>query len=348
MARYVQPKQPGFFDKSDRLQELEEMGDPLARLDSIIDWSTFEPILDQLGKGESFGGGGRPAFRPLLMFKCLVIQRLYDLSDAQLQFQITDRVSFKRFLGMTDADRCPDEKTFWAFRELLTQTGLFDELFAVFHDRLVEEGMIANKGKIIDASFVEVPRQRNSKEENEAIKQGELPEGWEEQENRLRQKDLDARWTKKRNERHYGYKNHVKVDSKSKLIDKYTVTDAAVHDSNALDELLCEGDSTTYVDSAYSGSRCEEIFAAKGVESKIIEPARRNRPLSKKAKRKNRTKSRTRVRVEHVFGTMVMSMRATWNRCIGIARNEASIAMTNLVYNMIRYEQISRLKLKRW
>ena len=96
------------------------MGDPLARLDEVVDWTLFEPVFERIPKAEPKGLGGRPAFCPLMMFKAIIIANLYQLSDQQLQFQTTDRLSFKRFLGLTAADKSPDEKTFWASREKLT------------------------------------------------------------------------------------------------------------------------------------------------------------------------------------------------------------------------------------
>jgi IS5 family transposase len=348
MSKYLQPNESGLFDKATRLEELQSMGDPLAKLDAVIDWMLFAAVFERLPKVEPKGLGGRPAFAPAMMFKALVIQNLYQLSDQQLEFQITDRLSFKRFLGLTDADKSPDEKTFWAFRETLTRNELIEPLFVIFHAALETKGMFARKGQMVDATFVEVARQRNSREDNATIKAGEVPEGWKEQPHKARQKDVDARWTKKNGERYYGYKNHVKVDSRSKLIEDFTVTDASVHDSNALEELIAEGDPTTYVDSAYTGPRCEEIFAEKKVLAKPIERAYRNKPLNGSQQRNNRARSRVRVRVEHVFATMRMSLRSAWNRCIGRIRNRAMIAMTNLVYNMVRFEQIERLGLKNW
>ena len=348
MSKYLQPNESGLFDKAMRLEELHAMGDPLARLDAVIDWMLFAAVFERLPKVEPKGLGGRPAFAPAMMFKALVIQNLYQLSDQQLEFQITDRLSFKRFLGLTDADKSPDEKTFWAFRETLTRNELIEPLFVIFHAALETKGMFARKGQMVDATFVGVARQRNSREDNATIKAGEVPEGWKEQPHKARQKDVDARWTKKNGERYYGYKNHVKVDSRSKLIEDFTVTDASVHDSNALEELIAEGDPTTSVDSAYTGPRCEEIFAEKKVLAKPIERAYRNKPLNGSQQRNNRARSRVRVRVEHVFATMRMSLRSAWNRCIGRTRNRAMIAMTNLVYNMVRFEQIERLGLKNW
>lgn len=349
MANHIKPKVQGtLFDKMARLEELHEMGNPLARLDAVIDWSVFTPILSRLPKADPKGPGGRPSFEPALMFKVLVIQNLYGLSDHQTEFQITDRMSFKHFLGLSDADKAPDEKTIWAFRETLNRAGLFDSLFAAFGRALESMGMIARKGQMIDASFVEVPRQHNSREENALIQGGGTPANWKKEPAKARQKDTDARWTRKHGRRYFGYKNHVKVDSKSKLITAFAVTDAAVHDSQILETLVEPGDPTTYADSAYAGEPCRVIMEQRGVEFKPIERPWRNRPLNGKQKRTNRARSRTRVRVEHVFATMVMSMRAAWNRCVGRARNAAAIALTNLVYNMVRFEQIERLGLKNW
>jgi IS5 family transposase len=283
-----------------------------------------------------------------MMFKALIIQSLYQLSDAQMEFQITDRLSFKRFLGLTDADASPDEKTFWAFRETLTKNQLIEPLFASLHAALEARGMFARKGQMVDATFVEVARQRNSREDNATIKAGGVPKEWKEQPSKARQKDVDARWTKKNGERYYGYKNHVKVDSRSKLIEGYTVTAASVHDSQALEELIAEGDPVTYVDSAYTGAPCEQVFAERKVEAKPIERAWRNKPLNGRQRRSNHARSKIRVRVEHVFATMRMCLKSAWNRCIGMTRNRAAIALTNLVYNLVRYEQIERLGLRNW
>jgi IS5 family transposase len=348
MSKYIEPKEGGLFDKAMRLEDLQAMGDPLVRLDEVIDWTLFGPVFERLPRVEPKGLGGRPAFAPAMMFKALIIQSLYQLSDAQLEFQITDRLSFKRFLGLTDADASPDEKTFWAFRETLTKNRLLEALFASFHAALAARGMFARKGQMVEATLVEVARQRNSREDNAKIKAGEVPQGWSDQPSKARQKDVDARWTKKNGERYYGYKNHVKVDSRSKLIDAFTVTDASVHDSNALDALIAEGDPVTYVDSAYTGPRCAQLFTERKVEAKPIERAYRNKPLNGRQQRNNRARSKIRVRVEHVFATMRMCLRSAWNRCIGMTRNRAAIALTNLVYNLVRYEQIERLGLRNW
>ena len=348
MTKYVSPRESGLFDKAIRLEELHEMGDPLARLDEVIDWTLFEPVLARLPKAEPKGLGGRPSFAPGLMFKAMVIQNLYQMSDLQLQFQITDRLSFKRFLGLTEADKSPEEKTFWAFRETLTQHELIEPLFDLFHATLEAKGMFARKGQMVDATFGEVPRQRNSREDNATIKAGEVPAGWRDQPEKACQKEVDARWPRKNDQRHDGDKNQVKVDSRSKLMEDFTVTPASVPASQVLAELIAEGDPTTYADSAYTGERCEQIFAEKKVLFKPLERAYRNKPLNGHQQRSNRARSKGRVRVEHVFATMRMGLRSAWNRGLGLRRNRTAIALTNLIYNMVRFEQIERLGLKNW
>jgi IS5 family transposase len=138
------------------------------------------------------------------------------------------------------------------------------------------------------------------------------------------------------------------VDSRSKLITGYVVTAASVHDSQALETLVAAHDPVTYADSAYAGEACEAVFARRNVKAKIIRRAWRNRALTEADKRVNRGRSRIRARIEHVFGMMAMCVKATFNRCIGLARNQASIALLNLTYNLVRFEQIQRLGLKNW
>jgi IS5 family transposase len=248
-----------------------------------------------------------------------------------------------RFLDLTIADDIPDSRTVWHFRERLTDLGLVEALFAVFLNELEALNLIVNEGKIIDASFIEVPRQRNHREENTQIKSGGIPESFTDNPHRLAQKDTDARWTKKNNVSYFGYKDHVKQDAKSKIITEYMVTAASVHDSNATDTLLNENDrgEPFYADSAYSGAPQEAIIAEKGMENQVCEKGARNRPLTQEQQAGNREKSRIRSRVEHIFGFMEMSMNGMYIYNIGIKRATAVIGLMNLTYNMFRKIQLS-------
>ena len=336
-------KGKGLFDAELRLRKIDSIGDPLQKLDEVIGWEIFRPLLNKGFAKDTppQGPGGRPPFDNLLRFKILILQSLYNLSDDAMEYQLNDRRTFQRFVGLDDQDAIPDAKTIWAWRETLVRSGRLQKLFDRFWSYLENAKIKANSGSIIDASFVDKPRQRNTKEENDTIKKGETPEEWEKPGNeaKLRQKDTDARWAKKNNETHYGYKNHVKVDRKTKLITKCVVTDASVHDSRALSGLVDKTDQgkAIYADSAYSGSGQLETIRKKKALPRVNEKGFRNRKLTKAQMDRNRRLSRTRARVEHVFGFMTMSMGGMVIRCVGFVRAEAAIVLKNLAYNMRRY-----------
>jgi len=173
----------------------------------FIDWKIFEGPLNEAYKDEDkdLSKGGRPPFGKLMMFKALLIQGLYNLSDDQLEYQIVDRASFKRFLVLKKSDKVPDSKTFWVFREYLIEKEVIEGLFVIFNETLDSAGVFANEGKMVDASFVEAPRQRNTREENKHIKEtGTAPENWKEKPHKLCQKDIDAVGQRKTYATYYG------------------------------------------------------------------------------------------------------------------------------------------------
>jgi len=335
----------GLFAEEYRLDKLSKQGDPLERLNKVVNWEYFRNTVEKALHTEKMVNAGPKPYDPVLMFKILILQRYYNLSDQQIEYQILDRLTFCRFLGLSLNDRVPDEKTVWDFRERLISKGLDKELFCLFSELLEKHGLIAHEGKIIDASFVEAPRQRNSREDNKKIKEGEVPEEWDENPNKKRQKDTDARWTKKNNENHYGYKNHTKVDNKNKFIDSYTTTDASVHDSQTLDELLDKQDEgqNLWADSAYTGQDQQDTIKKYKVNNKVHEKGYKNKPLTEEQKALNKEKSSIRVRVEHVFGFMEQSMNKLYVRSIGLKRAGGFVGLVNLTYNLFRYEQVGRI-----
>jgi IS5 family transposase len=345
MQRFKRHKDYGFFDQDIRLSKLSQLGDPLERLIKGVDFEIFRLILTEKLSKLSLGPGGRPPYDYVMMFKILILQRYYNLSDDQVEFQINDRLSFMRFLDLTIADDVPDSKTVWHFKEQLVDIELVESLFEVFILELEKLNLIINEGKIVDASFVETPRQRNSREDNATIKNGETPASFLENEHKLAQKDLDARWTKKNNINYYGYKNHVKVDSKSKIITGYLVTDASVHDSQVLDNLLDSKDEgqPLWADSAYTGENQEQIIEDKKMTNEVCEKGYKNKPLTQAQKDSNTEKSKTRSRVEHIFGFMEMSMNQMYLYCIGQKRTTAMIGLMNLTYNMFRKIQLQAI-----
>lgn len=340
--------QLGFFDLSDRYASLDAKRDPLAEIDAVVPWEEFRPVLERVWRkpaAERKSRAGRKPMDAVVMFKALVLGALYNLSDDQIEYQIRDRLSFMRFLGLGLEGRVPDAKTVWLYRERLVQADMVEALFKQFDGYLARQGYIARGGQILDASIVPVPKNRNTREENKAIKSGEVPEGWADKPAKRSQKDVDARWTRKHGKSHYGYKNHVNMGRRYKLVRRYHVSDAALHDSQAVDHLLMRGNtgSGVWADAAYRSAEMEAKLRARGLRSHIHRKGKRGKPLTEQGKSSNRTKSTVRARVEHVFGAQTNDMGGTLVRTIGLARAKAKIGMKNLAYNMRRLGQLRRL-----
>jgi IS5 family transposase len=345
---YKSQGKKGLFDEEFTKERLSVMGNPLDSVSKVIDFELFRESLENklLNTNKKNNAGAKP-YDVVMLFKILILQRYYGLGDSQVEYQILDRTSFKTFLGLETGDKVPDEKTVWSFRERITKTGLVEELFEQFTSFLEEQELLFNEGQMIDASFTVAPRQRNTREENKKIKNGEGGDLWNDKPNKKKHKDIDARWTKKNGETFYGYKNHAKADTKSKFINTYTVTDASVHDSQALDNLLTEKDKgqDLHADSAYTGEEQDKVIEKYEMKNKVHEKGYRNKPLTDEQKASNTKKSKIRARVEHVFGFMEQSMNGLVLKSVGIVRATGIIGLINLTYNLFRYEQIKRLKI---
>ncbi len=341
--------QLGFFDADKRLSILSTKGDPLEVIFHLVPWEGFRAAIEAVvltSDSAKKSTAGRKSIDCLVMFRMLVLAALYNLSDEQVEYQIRDRLSFTRFLGLGFEDRIPDATTLWLFREKLVKAGLIEKLFERFSSHLEAKGYIARGGQMVDATIVSVPKQRNTRDENVEVKAGKTPADWAEKPAKNRQKDKDARWTKKHSKSYFGYKNHVNADAKHKLIRAYAVTDAAVNDSRQFDDLLNKANTSdaVYADSAYRSAETEVRLAARGFKSRIHVRGRRNRPLSDAQQRANRTKSKVRARVEHVFGAQEMAPGGRLVRTIGVARARAKIGLQNLVYNIRRLVFLERMK----
>ena len=331
--------QRGFWDEQQRVEKLKTKKPVLERLSESIPWESFRPLLEKGYAKERKSNAGRRRIDPLILFKMLVLQQLFNLSDDETEFQVNDRRSFEEFVGLGVMNDIPDATTLAFFRERLRKAGVIEELFEKFESYLRSQGLEARGGQIIDATLVPVPRQRNSREDNKEIKENRMPEGWDENPDRLQQKDLDARWVKKNGINHYGYKNNICIDVEHGFIRRYAVTPANIHDSQMLPMLLDPENTDDYVwaDSAYAGECFENLLNLGGFESCIHEKGSRNNPLSDAAKERNRIKSAIRACVEHVFGCMTMSMGGKMTRKIGLERNKAWWGLKNLTFNFLRY-----------
>jgi IS5 family transposase len=332
-------KTRGLFDEQFRLEKISKIKDPLEKLNRFIDFESFRPIIDSTFPVNDPVLGGRPPYDRILMFKILILQRMYNLSDDSMEYQILDRLSFSRFLGLELCDDVPDSKTIWVYREQLKTHDTIHKIFSMFQEKLEKAGLLVNNGAIVDASITEKPRQRNTREENKQLKQGSIPEDWQNNPNKMRQKDVDADWLKKNGKSYYGYKNHIKTDLGSKLITNYVITPASTHDSAVLDDLLEGTDAGQYLyaDSAYSGDPCKKVIRKTGMKNKVHKKAYRNKPLSKYQQKQNTVKSRTRARIEHVFGYQWTNLDGSCLiRAVGLDRCAQAIALRNITYNFFR------------
>lgn len=336
-------KSRGLFDEQVRLEKLSKKQDPLERLSAHIDFEFFrKPLEKALKKNRDNSKGGRPSYDGVLMFKILILQRYYNVSDDAIEYAILDRLSFMRFLGLGINEPVPDAKTIWLFRDTLTKLKMIEKLFGYLDQQLDKDGIIVHKGKLIDAAIVEVPIQRNSREENESLKEGIVPEDWSE--NKRKQKDIDAKWTRKNHQNFFGYKNHLKADTKTKLITAYKVTTANSGDNAVVDELLDKREDSgqpLYGDAAYSSKELEALYLEKGIISKVNQQGYRNKKITPAQQKENRKKSKIRCRVEHIFGFMENSMNGIFLKYRSLVRNAVGIGMMNLTYNLFRLVQLN-------
>lgn len=325
--------QISIFDESNKIKKLEKMSNALNKLESIIDWTAFRSTLNRAIPREKTPKGGRPPYDNLLMFKVLVLKRLFNLSADETEYQINDRLSFMKFLHLGLEDPVPDAKTIWLYEEKLSKSGAGKELFETLNKQIEAKGYITRTGSIVDATFIEAPKRKNTKEQREQLKNGEIPEEWDDKEHpqKLMQRDLDATWTVKNKEAHFGYKDTVKVDLESKLITNYRATTASTNDKVAARGIFNEKDRVAYGDCAYPS-----LELPKDIDNEICESPTKNHPLTAEQKERNHKKAKLRCRVEHVFAGIVQMVGGTTLRCKNLMRAELNISLINMIYNMRR------------
>jgi IS5 family transposase len=352
--------QPGFFDGDERLEWLSAAGDPLERLAAVVDFELFRGELERALKRSDRTKGGRPPYDAVLMFKVLVLQTLYTLSDDQTEYQLRDRLSFMRFVGLALHEPVPDAKTIWLYREQLVRAGSLKRLFARFDRVLRERGYLAMGGQIVDATIIEARRPRLTQAEKETVKGGGVPAEWKPA--RRAQIDRDGRWTLKRGKKRqspaadgqkraaseivipaFGYKNHVGIDRTHGFVRRFTVTHAAAPDGRELGRLL-DGDnlaSSVWADTAYRSKANLRLLDRRGLVPEFQRRKPRGKPMPAHIRRGNTTRARVRARVEHVFAAEKRRLHLVI-RTIGQARATAKITLANLAYNFTRLAWLQR------
>lgn len=322
-----------FADEHHR-RKIDSLGDPLIEIESHIDFAALAAEVDQVAPRPVSTQGGRPPYPTETMVRILVLKRLYNLSDEQMEYQLLDRMSYKRFCGLANATNVPDRTTVWTFENRIGVSGakaLFDGVSA----QLLKKGFIARGGQIIDATLVPAPKRHNSRGEKELIKQGAMPTGWKPA--KRRQKDIDATWTKKHGKSHFGYKLSINIDKKYKIIRRIETDTASTHDSQHFENVFDTTNTSrdVYADRGYPSEAREAWLKANGYHNQIQRKGKRNKALSECQQGRNKRIATRRARVEHVFGAMEQ-MGGKLLRTIGQARANFAMTMMATCYNLKR------------
>ena len=315
--------------------------DAIFLLKEMVDFEMFRPILEAEILNKDKDKRGAKPYDLILLLKMSYLQEIHNLSYKQTEKQCIDRFSFREFLDIDNLKDIPDANSLWNFHQKLEKTDVMRQIFDKFHSLLEEEGVILNEGKIVDATIITVPK-KHKKDKNDA-KNNTI----DDEEDNKKIKENAPSWTKKHGKSYFGFKNHIKIDAKSKFIDTYEVTTASTNDSKALEKLLEKSDrgQKLYADSAYVGQSIKKLLDEYGIKSFILAKGYRNKPLRVAQKITNRLRSKTRVRVEHIFGFMENSMTGKHRRVQNIKAMKRRVGLMNSCYNMFRYGQVMRLKL---
>lgn len=270
---YRQVGQPSF---ADALVSRRGKGSAvLKRIGELVDWAAVESVLRSLPEPER----GAPAYPPLVMFKALLLQQWYGLSDPGLEEALDDRASFRGFCGFVLGDEIPDHATIWRFREALQRAGLDERLFAEILHQIDAQGLVVRRGTLIDARLI--PAAVKPPKPPEDLRPPG-PDGRAPSKLVNSKRDPDARWTKKGGKRYFGYKAHVGIDQGSAIIRRSKLTEASVNDTVPADELVCGDEKAVYADQAYDKHERRSGLAARGIKPRLMFRPNKHHPLTER------------------------------------------------------------------
>lgn len=293
----------------------------LDRLSSLVRWSRFERLL----KGMRDPGPGRGGYPPLLMFKALLLQSLYGLSDPELEEALSDRLSFRRFVGLSLEDDTPDHSTVCRFRQRLLEKGLLEKLFGELDRQLDRAGVMVKRGTMLDATLIESQASARPRGDGRVA-------------------DPDARFAKRQGKDGscFGYKAHVGVDEGSGLIRAVVTTPANVNDTTPADRLIRGDERAVWGDGAYHTRTRERALKARGIKPRLARRANKHHPvLPPRLRRYNRLIARRRAAVETTFATWKRRMGLTGIRYIGLAKASAQVMLAAMAFNLRRWAAMS-------
>jgi IS5 family transposase len=312
----------GQFSFVDALVPVRSGPHHLVKLSTLVTWHRFETLLTRLDKETIVG---RPSYAPLIMFKALLLQSLYGLSDAELEEALYDRLSFRRFAGLALDETVPDHTTLCRFRNRMIEAGLLEHLFGELDRQLNEAGLILRRGTMLDATVIETTVARPPKD-----KDGVMAD----------RRDPDAAFTRRKGKpgSSYGYKAHVGVDEGSGVIRKVITTPANINDTVPADDLVSGDEERVLADSAYHTHEREKALKARGIRSGLMHRANKHHPVLRPSlKRFNQLISRHRAAVETTFATLKRRMGLRAIRYVGLTKASAQITLAAIAFNMRRW-----------
>ena len=323
------------FALQERETKLNKLGDVLSVMNKHIDFAALAAEIDRVVPRPSKLKGGRPPFPTELMVRVLLVQQMFNLSDEQTEYQLLDRLSFQRFVGLRDSSQIPDRTTIWTFKERLVVAKASDRIFEAANAQLSRHGYVARGGQMIDASLVPVPTQHIGRADKAIVEQGATPLDWSPAQRR--QKDTDAAWVKKHGKSYFGFKLTTSTDVRYKLIRKIAVSTASAHDTLHLESVLDESNTRRdlYADKGYTDKEREVRLKQQGWRPHIQRKAKKGKPLSACQEKRNNRISKTRVRVEHPYAALEQ-MGGKLLRSIGLARAELHLSCKVATYNLRR------------
>lgn len=286
----------------------------LERLSALVKWYRFEKLLAQVRDG---AGPGRPGYPALLLFKALLVQAWYGLSDAELEEALMDRLSFRQFVGLSLEDASPDHTTLCRFRNTLVAAGLMEKTFAEFDRQLETAGLVLKRGTMLDATLIEAASARPDGPGRAAH-------------------DGDAAFAKKNGKTTFGYKAHVGVDEGSGLIRAVATTPANVNDTTPADALIRGDEAAVLADRAYDTHARRAAIEARGARALIMRRGNKHHAPPASWKRFNAAVARRRFAVETTFATLKRRMGLYRARYIGLAKTRAQMFLAALAFNMRR------------
>jgi IS5 family transposase len=306
--RYKAQGQRTVFDELFEKQVRHNRTTILEEIGEYLDFEIFRPTLERVFVSSGYGPS---RFDVVLMLKVVFLQKWYDLSDPEAEAQISDRISFRSFLGLSFNDSIPDETTICRFRNHLKESEQYEWLFEVLNEELRKRHVLVKTGSMVDATFIKAPK-------------GKGQDG--------SKTDPDAEWGHKG----HGYSMHVNMEKESKIMEDIEVTSARPHDSQHFEDVLIGDETDVYADSAYRSEEQEAKLAGQGIKSNILEKAKRNKPLTAEQKASNKVKSKVRARVEHGFGQIKTHDGFTKTRYYGLAKNRCDAFLHAIAYNLRR------------